>query len=120
MISYVLLCDKHPFFPFDGNFCFSHGWASYAKRSELASSAFILLFLPRFFCTGAASLGRGALVIEGEQTAQDFLTGRGANRVADTVVLGQGLNLVEVVAQVEVMPAVGVADGFIEYPVQAA
>src|SRR5439155_6087740 len=68
----------------------------------------------------SGGLGRGALVIEGEQTTQDFLAGRGADRVADAVVLGQSLNLVEIVAQGEVVPAVGVADGFIEFPVQAA
>jgi hypothetical protein len=35
-------------------------------------------------------LGHGALVVKGEQTAQDFLTGHRADRIADEVVLGQG------------------------------
>jgi hypothetical protein len=49
-------------------------------------------------CWCRGDLGRSALVIEGKQTAQDFLAGHGADRVADTVVLGQCLDLVEVVA----------------------
>ena len=65
------------------------------------------------------SLGHSALVIKGEQTAQDFLAGHMADCVADAVVLGQGLNFLEVVTQVEDIPAVGVADGFIKFPVQA-
>jgi hypothetical protein len=60
------------------------------------------------------------LVIEGKQTAQDFLAGHKADCVADAVVLGQGLNFLEVVTQVEDIPAVDVADGFIKFPVQAA
>src|SRR5439155_20894750 len=73
-------------------------------------------FAVLFFHRHGSGLGYGALVIEGEETAQDFLASRGADRVADTVVLGQGFDFVEVVTQVEVVPAVGVADGFIEFP----
>jgi len=38
------------------------------------------------------------LAIEGEQTAQDLLTGYRADRVADAVVLGQGFDFVEALA----------------------
>ena len=81
-----------------------------------------------FFCRAsvswafavAFSASRTRLVIERQQAAQDFFAGGGADRVADAVVFGQGFDFVEVVAEVEVLPAVGVADGFVEFAVEAA
>ena len=67
-----------------------------------------------------SGLGYGALVIEGEETAQDFFAGRGADRVADAVIFRQGFDFVEIVAEVKVVPAVSIADSVIEFAVQAA
>ena len=54
------------------------------------------------------------LVVQSQKTLEHFLTCCGADRVADTVVLGQGLDFDEVMAEVQVGPAVGVAHGVIE------
>ena len=59
-------------------------------------------------------------MIKREQTAQDFFAGGRADRVADAVVFGQGFDFVEVVAEVEGLSPVRVADGFVELAVQAA
>ena len=59
-------------------------------------------------------------MVFGEQAFEDFLAGGGADGVADAVVFGEGFDFDEVVAEVEVGPAVGVADGEVEFAVQAA
>lgn len=59
-------------------------------------------------------------MVEGEQTAQDFLAGGGADGVTDAVVLRQSFDFVEVVAEIQVGPAVGVTDGVVQFAVQAA
>ena len=43
-----------------------------------------------------------------------------ANCVANAVILGEGLDLVEVVLQVEVLPAVGITHGEVELDVETA
>ncbi len=59
-------------------------------------------------------------MVFGEQALEDFLAGGGADGVADAVVFGEGFDFDEVVAEVEIGPAVGVADGEVEFAVQAA
>lgn len=55
-----------------------------------------------------------------QQPFEDFLAGGGAEGVADAVVFREGFDLVKVVAEIEIGPAVGVADGAVEFPVEAA
>ena len=69
---------------------------------------------------GCQGLCCGAAVVFGEEAFEDFLAGGGADGVADTVVFGEGFDFDEIVAEVEVVPAVGVADGEVEFAVQAA
>jgi hypothetical protein len=52
--------------------------------------------------------------------ARNFLAGRGADRKADAIILRERFNVVQIVAEVEVVPAIGVADGAIEFAVQVA
>ena len=76
--------------------------------------------LGRWLFGGLRSLFCGALMILGQQALEDFFAGGGADGVADAVVFGEGFDFEEVVAEVEVGPAVGVADGEVEFAVQAA
>lgn len=57
--------------------------------------------------------GLGAVVVEGEEAAEDFLAGGGADGIPDTVVFRQGFDFVEVVVELEALPTVSVADGFV-------
>jgi len=59
-------------------------------------------------------------VVFGEEAFEDFLAGGGADRVANAVVFGETVDLMEVVAEVKVGPAVGIADGDVELAVEAA
>ena len=59
-------------------------------------------------------------MVLGEQALEHFAARAGADGVADAVVLGEVFNFVEVVRQVEVLPAVSIADGEVECDVQAA
>ena len=65
-------------------------------------------------------LGFGLDVIQGEEAAQDFFAGGGANCVANAAVLGKCLDLVEVVTEIEVLPFVGVPNCDVEAAVQPA
>ena len=65
-------------------------------------------------------LGFGAGVVLGEQALEHLAAGSGADGVADAVVLGEGLDFVEAVFQVEVLPAVGIADREVQLDVEAA
>lgn len=69
---------------------------------------------------GFGDLSRSAPVVFGEQAFEDFFTGGGADGVADAVVFGEGFDFDEVVAEIEVGPAVGVTDGEVDFAVQAA
>ena len=68
---------------------------------------------------GVFRLGLGVGVVLAEQALEHLAAGGGADGVADTVVLGKGLDLVEVVLQVKVLPAVGIANRNVEGHVQA-
>ena len=59
-------------------------------------------------------------MVFGEQTLDHFAAGSGANGIADTVVLGEGLDFVEAVLKIEILPAVFIADRDVELDVQAA
>jgi hypothetical protein len=58
-------------------------------------------------------LGLGSLVVEGEEAAEDFLAGGGADGVADAVVFGQRLYFVEIVVELEVLPTIRITDRFV-------
>ena len=62
-------------------------------------------------------LGLGSGVVFYEESTEDFASGGGADRIADTIVLGKGLDLVEVVLQVQVLPTVGIANREVEVDV---
>jgi len=79
----------------------------------------------RFFGFGGQKAGGGFLLVDGvvkEQEAfEDLLAGVGVDGVADAVVFGQIVHLVEVVAQVNVaLPAVGAEDGVVYVAVELA
>ena len=57
-------------------------------------------------------------MVEGEEAFQEFLAGIGGDGVADTVVFGEGFDFVEVMAEVEVGPAIGGEDGFVQFAVE--
>lgn len=61
-----------------------------------------------------------ALVVEVEEAGEEFFAGGGGDGVAGAVVFGEGFDFVEVVAEGEVGPAVGVADGVVELDVEVA
>ena len=63
----------------------------------------------------------GALMVEGEEAAEEFLSGGGADGVADAVVFGERLDFVEVVAEGDLArPTVGGEHGFVQLAVQGA
>ena len=66
------------------------------------------------------ALELGARVVFGEQTLEHLASGGGAEGIADAVVLGEGLDFVEAVLQVEVLPTVGVANREVQLDMQAA
>ena len=59
---------------------------------------------------GFLGIGLGACVVFGEQTLEHLASGGGADGIADAVVLGEGLDFVEAVLQVEVLPTVSIAE----------
>ena len=59
-------------------------------------------------------------MVLGEQALEHLLTCGMADCVANAVILGEGLDLVEVVLQVEVLPAVGITHGEVELDVEPA
>ena len=59
-------------------------------------------------------------MVQGEEAAQNFLAGSGADRKADAIILRERFNVLQIVAEVEVPPAISVADGAIEFAVEAA
>jgi hypothetical protein len=59
-------------------------------------------------------------MVQGEEAFEEFLAGGGGNSVADAVVFGEGLDLNEVVAEVEIGPAVGGEDGFVQFAMELA
>ena len=62
-----------------------------------------------------------ALVVEGEEAAEEFFARGGADGVADAVVFGERLDLVVVVAEGDLAgPAVGGEHGFVQFAVQGA
>lgn len=85
-----------------------------------------LAFVIFGFRSSLGLIGCGGLLlggppeVQGEQSFEDFLAGGWAYCKAEAVVFGEGFEFVEIVAQIEVGPAVGVADGDIEFAVQAA
>ena len=73
-------------------------------------------------CLGYGILhrGSGSGMVFAEQALEHHAAGGGADGVAEAVVLGKGLDLVEVVLQIEVVPAVSIADGDVERNMQRA
>ena len=67
---------------------------------------------------GVLGLGFVTGVVLAEQVLEHLAAGGGADGVADTVVLVKGLDLAEVVIQVKVLPALGIADRDVEGHVQ--
>ena len=67
---------------------------------------------------GVLGLGFATGMVLAEQVLEHLAGGGGADGVADTVVLVKGLDLVEVVLQVKVLPALGIADRDVEGHVQ--
>ena len=68
-----------------------------------------------------------AFVVELQETGEEFFAGGGGDGVAGAVVVGEGFDLVEVVAEVDggavgagLAPAVGGEDGLIEIAVEVA
>ena len=59
-------------------------------------------------------------MIEGEEPAEDFFAGGGADGVADTVVLGDVSTSWKSWPRSRSLPAVGIADGEVEFAVEAA
>jgi len=55
-----------------------------------------------------------------EQAFEHLAAGGWADGVADTVVLGEGFHFVEAVVEIEVLPAIGIEDRYVECHVQAA
>ena len=71
------------------------------------------LFLGRNSCGENCLLGLGAVVVESEEAAEDFFAGSGADGVADSIVFGKGFDFVEGMIELEVMPAIGITNGFV-------
>ena len=94
-----------------------------AASKEIALAIIFCRFAGSFGCGfgwfGSRLFG-GALVVEGQQAFEDLFAGGGADGVADAVVFRQGFYLVEVVAKVEIGPAVGVTDDVVELAMQVA
>ena len=70
-------------------------------------------------CGGNILSGSAAMVF-GEQAFENFFAGGGADGVADAVVFGEGFDFDEIVAEVETIQTVSVADGDVEFAVQTA
>ena len=70
---------------------------------------------------GSSGFQGVALMVEGEKATEDLFPSGRADGIADTVVFGEGVDLVEVVAKRDLpSPAVGREDGFVQLTVEDA